>query len=110
MHKKHKKLPNMIYLESSKVGNIFGMQLFCLQLEPSCLQWSILLLTVDSLSFSTYSWSFLLTLLLSPMVILGKLGRHQESRNKSKFLDPGNKGCVSNLGLIMIMFQIPGGD
>ena len=33
------------------------MQLFCLQLEASCLQWSFLL-TVDNFSFFTYNWSF----------------------------------------------------
>ena len=35
----------------------FRTQLFCLQLEASCSQWSFLL-TVDSFSFSTYNWSF----------------------------------------------------
>ena len=33
------------------------MQLFCLQLEASSLQWSWLI-TVDNLSFFTYNWSF----------------------------------------------------
>ena len=34
----------------------FWMQLFCLQLEASCLQWSFLL-TVDNFSFFTYNFS-----------------------------------------------------
>ena len=33
-----------------------GTQLFCLQLEASCLQWSFLL-TVDNFSLFTYNWS-----------------------------------------------------
>ena len=38
------------------------MRLFRLQLEASCLQWTFLL-TVDTFSFFTYNWSFLLTVL-----------------------------------------------
>ena len=35
-----------------------GMQLFCLLLEASCLQWSFFSRTVDNFSFFTYSFSF----------------------------------------------------
>ena len=33
------------------------MQLFCLLLEASCLQWSFIP-TIDNFSFFTYNWSF----------------------------------------------------
>ena len=49
-----------IWAKSGKFGKIqlfFGMQLFCLQLEASCLQWCFLP-TVDNFSFFAYSWSF----------------------------------------------------
>ena len=41
-----------------KFGAVFGSNLFCLQLEASCLQWSFLL-TVDHFSIFTYSWRFI---------------------------------------------------
>ena len=47
-----RKAPTVVFLVSC-----FRMQLFCLQLEASCLQWSVLL-TIDSFGFFTYSWNF----------------------------------------------------
>ena len=44
------------------------MQLFCLQLEASCLQWSFFL-TVDILAFLLRVWAFLLTALASSLTV-----------------------------------------